>query len=458
VVAVAVAFAIAAWIHIRSASIWYDEAITLLTTSGHATLDWSLGMQQFKPSANLIKILSDLYKYDVHPPLYFWTLAIWRVLFGGSLEIARWLSAVFTLGSLGILYRYAIETGVRWPSFPVILYALSAAGLRYAYNARPYAMATFLIALTLLLAHRKSRWTGICAAACVATHYFAALCVGPIIAVECLMMWKNNRRWALWTALSFAAVCAPLTILVTKHVGARANQYPGFGVFRKEVYALVQGSVEAALPSTTLWPQWFLALLFGLVLAAAGGLWAIRRKLFTLPFAYALFLCGFLFIAIATHKSIMKMPGDYYLGIGTPLLVFLIAFGANAIPFTRPLLAIILIAGTVTAAPMMPTINYRTMLEHIRSECDHCAVVAGFGYGGSIPACVLYEAKGIDVFLLKSKDSPEELVQRIGKGRTIYLIPANEPYTIEVEMEFVAAFPSVPGNGYFKIEAASPNP
>src|SRR5271165_5354580 len=120
----------------------------------------------------------------------------------------------------------------------------SAAGLRYAYNARPYAMATFLIVLTLLLARRRSRWTGICAAACVATHYFAALCVGPILAVECLTSWKADRRWSVWTALSFAAFCSPLMLLVTRHVGARPHQFPGFGVFRKEVDALLFAALK----------------------------------------------------------------------------------------------------------------------------------------------------------------------------------------------------------------------
>jgi uncharacterized membrane protein len=136
VAVVIVASAIAAWVHIRSTTIWYDEALTLLVTSGHGTLDWPLGMQQFKPTANLTKILSELYRYDVHPPLYFWTLAIWRVVFGGSLEAARWMSALFTLATLGLMYRYAVEIGTRWPSAPVIIYAASSAGLRYAYNAR----------------------------------------------------------------------------------------------------------------------------------------------------------------------------------------------------------------------------------------------------------------------------------------------------------------------------------
>ena len=66
--------AVAAWVHLRNSSIWYDEAVTLLTTSGHAELEGSRGLSQFMPSANLGKILIDLYHRDVHPPLYFWTL------------------------------------------------------------------------------------------------------------------------------------------------------------------------------------------------------------------------------------------------------------------------------------------------------------------------------------------------------------------------------------------------
>ena len=463
VIATLVASAVVAWWHIRSVTIWYDEAITLLTTSGHAIPDWSLGMQQFKPSADLFKILSDLYKHDVHPPLYFWTLAIWRVLFGGSLEVARALSAFFELGSLALLYRYAIEVGIRWPCVPVVVYALSAAGLRYAYNARPYAMVTFLIVLTLYLAHRKSKWTGICAAACVATHYFAALCVGPIVAIECLLCRKVDQRWVLWTALSFALLCAPLTILVAHHMGARTNQYPEFGIFRKEVHALLKGAVEGAMPNPSLWPHrlhWNLALLVAASFAFVGGILTVWRKEFTLSFAYVGFLCGFLLIAIATNKSIINMPNEYYLGIGAPLLVLLISYGVNAVPLASPLFAIAIVAGTVTATatPVGSTPDYRSMVGHIRSECDHCAVLAGLGSGRGIPACVLYEANGLDVYQLKATDTPDGVVQRIGAGRTIYLIPSNELPTIEIEKQFVHSFASVPGDGYFRINTTHRNP
>lgn len=96
-----------AWVHLHNSSIWYDEAITLLTTSGHAKLDWSLGINQFKASVDLGKIVSELYEQDVHPPLYFWTLALWQTIFGGSLEVARGLSVILTVGTLMLLHRFA---------------------------------------------------------------------------------------------------------------------------------------------------------------------------------------------------------------------------------------------------------------------------------------------------------------------------------------------------------------
>jgi Dolichyl-phosphate-mannose-protein mannosyltransferase len=454
IAAIVVASAVVAWVHIRATTIWYDEALTLLISSGHGMLEWSLGMQQFKPTANLLRILTELYKFDVHPPLYFWTLALWRVVFGASLEAARAMSLVFTLGTLLLLYRYGMAVGMRWASFPVIIYAVSAAGLRYAYNARPYAMATFLIVLTLFLARQRSRWTGVCAAACVASHYFGALCVGPVLAVECWLSWKTDRRWSVWTAFSFAAFCSPLVLLVTKHVGARPHQFPGFGNFRNEVDALLFAAMKGAMPGATIARAWRVALAIGGVFAGAGSLWALRRKLATVPLAYAGFLCGFLLLSMVTHKSIAKMPNDYYLGIGAPLLALLMGYGASAYPLASPLLAAALVAGTVTTTPMMmPPSNYRTMLNHIRGECEHCALVAG---GTAVPACLLYEARGLDVFLLNKKDTAEGVAQRVGAGRTMYLFPdPDSDATTKIEKEIVSAFPSVAEEGYFKITTPS---
>src|SRR3974390_3456242 len=109
---------VAAVMHLHTTSIWYDEALTLLTVSGHAKTDFAAGVDPFQPTANLAKITVDLYQQDVHPPLYFWTLALWRVAFGESLEGARTLSALFIAGVLLLLYRLAREFGAREAGIP----------------------------------------------------------------------------------------------------------------------------------------------------------------------------------------------------------------------------------------------------------------------------------------------------------------------------------------------------
>ncbi|MGB7434820.1 MAG: glycosyltransferase family 39 protein [Candidatus Acidiferrum sp.] len=445
---------IAAWIHIHNSSIWYDEAITLLTTSGHAKLDWSLGLAQFKPSANLVKILYELYEQDVHPPLYFWTLALWRVAFGPSLEVARWLSALFTAGTLALLYRVARDLRMKWPIVPGVIYAVSAVGLRYAYNARPYAMVSFLIVLTFFLAGRKSRWTGVCAAACIATHYFAALCVVPILLLEGWRQWRANRTWVLVTAASFAACCAPLIPLLRIHLAARPLQYAGFGLFHIELWWLFKGAMESILPSTWL-PRWGFALVVGGGFALLGIWWARRRQRLVLPFVYGAFLLGFFLLAMATNKSVAQMPVDYYLGIAAPLLALLIGFGVNEFPRGAPLLALVLITGTVTSTPMTKSTNYRSMALRMHSECPECPILVGEGYVGAIPACVLYEARNMKVSLLQPEDTVGSAMARMGEPKIFFLVPSNEPATAGIEHQVVQAYPASRKNGYFEVDTGS---
>jgi uncharacterized membrane protein len=448
---------VAACIHLRNSSIWYDEAITLLTASGHAQLNWALGLGQFRPSVNLAKIASELYEQDVHPPLYFWTLALWRVAFGESLEVARALSALFILGTLGLLYRLAIDLRMRWTAVPMVVYALSAVGIRYAYNARPYAMVSFLIMLTLLLAHRKSKWAGVCAAACIATHYFAALCVLPILFWQCLVEWKSNRRWVWLTAISFAVCDAPLIPLLRVHIGARPQQYSGLGIFHNELWALLKGSLESSMPSTWL-PGWTIALLVGASFSAFGCWWAYKRNKLLVPFVYAAFLCGFLLLAIVTNKSIAKMPTDYYLGIAAPLVALLIGYGVTAFPRATPLLASVLIVGALTPISMTKSIDYRAMMGQIRSQCPDCPILVGVGYAGAIPACVLYENRGLNVYLLSQNDRMESAIQRMGTPRTFILVPTDEPATTDLERQFVRTYPSTWEDGYFQIDVPNRQP
>jgi len=447
--------AVFAWVHLQGASIWYDEAITLLTTSGHARLEWSLGLWQFNPTLNLRKILFDLYNQDVHPPLYFWTLAIWRTLFGSSLEVARAFSALLVLGSLGFLYRLALDCRMRKPWVPVALYAASSAGMWYAYDARPYAMATFLILSTQLLARKRSPWTGLCGAAAFATHYFAVLCVGPVLALECYRKWRAERLWSVRTALSFLIGSTPLLLLLRIHFVARPNQYPGFGFFPKEVWALLKGAAQGIMPNTWL-PGWRMALLLAGFFAIAGARRAIKQNRFTLPILYGTFLLGFLVLAVVTDKSIAQMPAGYYLGIAAPWMALLVGRGIDAFPRTSYVLALAVVIGLIAQRPIVRTVDYRQIVGRMNAECKHCPVLVGTGYAGAVPACVLYEARGMHVFVLKPEDSVREVAQKVGGRGTIFFIPSNEPPTAKVEYEFLEDYSAARRNGYFEVSLDRP--
>jgi hypothetical protein len=444
-----------AWIHLRDSSIWYDEAITLLTTSGHGQFVPALGMNQFQPTADLGKIAFELYDKDVHPPLYFWALALWRMALGGSLEVARSLSAIFTVGTLALLYRYARNVGLKWPWIPVVIYAASAVGLRYAYNARPYAMASFLIVATLLLAQKKSRWTGIAAAAAIATHYFAALCIGPILLFECIREWRAKSRWVFLTVSSFVLGCLPLVPLLRVQMGARPEQYPGFGAFHKEFWALLKGSMESVMPNAWI-PHWGFALWLGAFFIVL-GCWRARKNAALLPSTYLGFLCAFLLLAVLTNKSIAKMPTDYYLGIATPVMAVLIGFGVNTLPAASPALALAIIAGTLTQVSMTKAPNYREMVQSIRAKCPHCPILVAAGYVGAIPACVVYEGQGLPVVPVYANETASAIAERAGNAERAIFIPSNEPPIADIEHALLQAYPSTWKDGYYVMDLSKCN-
>jgi hypothetical protein len=152
------------------------------------------------------------------------------------------------------------------------------------------------------------------------------------------------------------------------------------------------------------------------------------------------------------NKSFVQMPADYYLGIAAPILALLVGFGVNVLPKASPLLAAVLVVGTVTARPMTYSVDYRTMAQQMRSECRQCPILVGVGYVGAIPACVLYEAKGMKVNLLKPNDTVQSAVQRMGDPPEFFLVPSNEPATTQIEQTLVHTYSAEARHGYFEIE------
>lgn len=151
-------------------SLWLDEAVSLHYSGVATQLEFNGVFFEWFP--------------DPHPPLYYWLLHFWTVLFGDSELAVRSLSAVFGIAvilatffivkrSLGV--GLAFLTAAILCAHPVLLY--------YSQEARSYALMTLLVvvssyAFALMLSRRGWRYPALyalSAAALIYTHYLGFL-------------------------------------------------------------------------------------------------------------------------------------------------------------------------------------------------------------------------------------------------------------------------------------------
>ena len=145
----------------------YDEQYTLFLTGGVARPAWPAApfaagevsaMQA--GHAGLGAIARDLRVTDVHPPLYFWAVALWRRLIGGGLLAARLFSVLCGLAALAAVAAIARLTGV--PPALAMLLTLGCYGFAYTGAiARGFALAQALtlwgVAVLLASEGRRGR-------------------------------------------------------------------------------------------------------------------------------------------------------------------------------------------------------------------------------------------------------------------------------------------------------------
>ncbi|HVE21010.1 MAG TPA: glycosyltransferase family 39 protein [Acidocella sp.] len=180
----------------------YDEAYSLFLTAGHARPAWPAGIftagsvrWAFTGQAGFAAIAANLKSLDVHPPLYFWALELWRRWAGPSWFAARMLSVAFSVASLALVGRIAALTAR--PVLPAMALTLLSYGFAYTgILARNFALAQCLallgVALLLSAAQRQHRTRallgGLALGAASFTHYLASF-----IGVA-MLLWLALRR------------------------------------------------------------------------------------------------------------------------------------------------------------------------------------------------------------------------------------------------------------------------
>lgn len=167
--------------------LWLDEALTV----------------------NIARLpLGDLHaalKQDGAPPLYYLLLHVWTGIFGTSNEAARSLSALCMAGAAVAIFfatqRFANRTAA-W--IAVILVAVSPYAIRYATEARMYALVALLVACGTVAAQRaiekpslgRLAVFALLVALALYTQYWAFYIVGVAGVLFAGMWWRSEHREA----------------------------------------------------------------------------------------------------------------------------------------------------------------------------------------------------------------------------------------------------------------------
>lgn len=175
-------------------SLWYDEAFTAQI----------VGLQ---PSQWFTAIMS-----DVHPPVYYFLLGIWRLLAGSSPFMLRLPSFVLSLAAVYLIYRLARGLGQseKIAGIAAGLVAILPAAIYYGVEARSYALLTVLVLIGMIAIVERRTWmAGAVVALLCWTHNVGFFYAGAL-GVGALIYWSGDAQWRMPLR---AVVAAPLPYL-----------------------------------------------------------------------------------------------------------------------------------------------------------------------------------------------------------------------------------------------------
>ncbi len=299
----------------------YDEQYTLFLTAGNARPAWPSGpfpaaavAAAQAGHAGLASIAQDLRATDVHPPLYFWAVSLWRWAFGPGLFTARLFSVLCATVSLCLVAALARRHGAA----PARAVLLTAACYGFAYTgaiARGFAPAeTLLLAGALLLPARPVLAGAAFGLACDC-NYLAVFVATALCA--------HARAWrAAIGAAPFLALAA--WFFAAQH-GARDGQFPPFDLW----HAIVRlagyqaAAIFGGLPLYVDGPARIAVSLAIAVIAVTIPLGAMRASR-TIWLAAAASPIGLLLLGAAFDNTPIELR---YLSFGLPFIALLAARG-----------------------------------------------------------------------------------------------------------------------------------
>jgi 4-amino-4-deoxy-L-arabinose transferase-like glycosyltransferase len=336
----------------------YDEGYTIFLAAGTARPDWPAqpftaaeGRALLAGHSTAGGIAADLRRTDVHPPLYFWTVAAWRALAGESLFATRLFSVLCALIALALLGAVAGRIGV--PPALAMLLCLGCYGFAYTGAiARGFALPqALLLAGTLAAlrgaapgarhpaAHHPASWgaaAGIGFGAAGLANYLALFPAGAVL------LWLALRR--AWATLAAATLTLALALPALLHffLAQRASRPEQFAPFEPMAATLRLARYAAA------------SLFGGLPLYAGAAAPAVAAALAALGLALA--------AALAWHWRRLATPETRALpalaSLAPPAGLLFLGFVFDTTPielrylaFALPFLALLLAGLAAALAP-----------------------------------------------------------------------------------------------------------
>ncbi len=185
--------------------LWLDEALSV----NIAALDFDQ--------------MVDALRHDGHPALYYLLLGWWIDAFGDSDLAVRSLSGLFSVLSVWVLYRIAGRYGAATAQVTLLVAATSPFLIRYATEARMYALLVLLCCVGWLCVERAIErpsparlvFLALTVAALVHTHYWSFYLIGAaLIVVACNIVLRDDGTRAPAVRIGAAIVAGGATILV----------------------------------------------------------------------------------------------------------------------------------------------------------------------------------------------------------------------------------------------------
>jgi hypothetical protein len=434
-------------------AIWYDEAITLFETAGHGLPVWpkrptpaGVVKQQLRGSPSLGDVAEQVRSTDVHPPLHHSLLSLWRRAFGNSIETARLLSLLFVLGAIVAFYLLLRFAGPLIARIGAGVYALLPGSLVTSVDARPYALASFLLLMAALGAYlaraepdpgstRAAAAGAMMAVGCgLAFHanYLSVFTAATILAWYFWNTWRRSKGAAIAFPLLALVIAAMVLPFAWHHLSARPGQAAGFrGLTElKSVVTMILAATFLPDPSRSLPSYGITAGILGL-LGFAGYLLLRRfrngnRRLWILLLALAATpVAGVLLLDLAFNKHLME---PRYLSFTAPAVAALVAYPIALLPGRWRVAGTSLFAaflGLQIARVHVKTASdpdFRKLARTIRNLWTNPQlVVLDEGWGRGIPGSAVYELDA-DVPVISLRTPREELFSRIQSYPSVWLV------------------------------------